>query len=148
MSDVTPQASGAAAQAAAVPHSRLAHFPVTFFASVMGLAGLALALHRAELSFGWAHWASHAALWAAVADFLMIAVFFALKALREPKAFMGEWHHPVKLAFFPAISISILPQQAFSSGDGDASAAPSQRPSAQTETNHKPRLGHRLDVER
>ncbi|MCR8549391.1 SLAC1 anion channel family protein [Salipiger sp. P9] len=108
MSDVTPQASGAAAQAAAVPHSRLAHFPVTFFASVMGLAGLALALHRAELSFGWAHWASHAALWAAVADFLMIAVFFALKALREPKAFMGEWHHPVKLAFFPAISISIL----------------------------------------
>ncbi|MBS0126245.1 SLAC1 anion channel family protein [Aestuariicoccus sp. KMU-90] len=88
--------------------SRLAHFPVTFFATVMGLAGLTLALHRAELTFGWGHQASHLALAVTVADFLLIAAFFAAKAVRHPAAVRGEWHHPVKLAFFPAISISLL----------------------------------------
>ncbi|MGR3377052.1 SLAC1 anion channel family protein [Salipiger abyssi] len=106
MSDVTPQAS--AAPVADAPHGRLAHFPVTFFASVMGLAGLALALHRAELSFGWPQWLGQVALWAAIADFLVVSVFFALKALRLPKAFAAEWNHPVRIAFFPAITISVL----------------------------------------
>ena len=87
---------------------RLAHFPVTLFASVMGLAGLTLALHLAETRFGWGHAASTVALWATVLDFAAIAALFALKALRHPGAVAAEWHHPVKLAFFPAISISLL----------------------------------------
>lgn len=87
---------------------RLAHFPVTFFATVMGLAGLTLALHLAETRFGWGHMASRIALVTTIGDFLLIAILFALKALRHPQAIKGEWHHPVKLAFFPAISISLL----------------------------------------
>ncbi|MDJ0823267.1 MAG: SLAC1 anion channel family protein [Paracoccaceae bacterium] len=97
-----------ATDAPEAPPSRLAHFPVTFFATVMGLAGLTLALHRAELSFGWPHTASHVALVLTVADFIAVAAVFTTKALREPGAFRAEWHHPVKLAFFPAISISLL----------------------------------------
>ena len=87
---------------------RLAHFPVTFFATVMGLAGLTLALHLAETRFGWGHMASRVALAATVADFLLVALLFMVKAVRHPQAVKGEWAHPVKLAFFPAISISLL----------------------------------------
>ncbi len=87
---------------------RLAHLPVTFFASVMGLAGYSLALHVGGLRLGLGAGASVAMLWAAIAAFLAIAAFYTLKALRHPQAVAAEWHHPVKLAFFPAISISLL----------------------------------------
>ncbi|MFZ7090257.1 SLAC1 anion channel family protein [Primorskyibacter sp. 2E233] len=87
---------------------RLAHFPVTFFATVMGLAGLTLALHLAETRFGWGHRASNLALWVTIVDFAALAVLYGIKALRHPGAIAGEWNHPVKLAFFPAISISLM----------------------------------------
>ena len=94
--------------AAAEDQDRLAHLPVTFFAVVMGLAGLTLALHRAELAFGWPHAASLTTLWASGATFVAIAGLYLAKVVRHPDAVAAEWHHPVKLAFFPAISISIL----------------------------------------
>lgn len=87
---------------------RLMHFHITFFATVMGLAGLALALHRAELAMGWGHGLSSLALAAAILDFGVVAVFYVMKSLRYPQALKAEWNHPVKLAFFPAISISLL----------------------------------------
>ncbi len=83
--------------------SRLAHFPVPFFASVMGLSGLTTALHAA----GWMG-ASLAALALTIAVFVGLAATYVLKALRYPKAVVAEWQHPVKLAFFPAFSISLL----------------------------------------
>lgn len=99
----------ASASAPKTPEAaRLAHFPVTFFATVMGLAGLTLALHRAETSFGWSGWASLPALVATGASFVLLSLFFLLKAVRHPAEFRAEWNHPVKLAFFPAISISLL----------------------------------------
>ena len=88
--------------------NRLEHFHVTFFASVMGLAGLALALKAAQEPLGLPQWLPLAALVLAAADFAFVAVMYVLKALRHPAAVRGEWHHPVKLAFFPAISISLL----------------------------------------
>ncbi|MCT4557190.1 MAG: SLAC1 anion channel family protein [Pelagimonas sp.] len=88
--------------------NRLAHFPVTFFATVMGLVGLSLALHLFETRFGMPHVASHVVLVLAIADFLAVSVLYLLKAIRHPGAIGGEWQHPVKLAFFPAISISLL----------------------------------------
>jgi len=88
--------------------SRLEHFPVTFFASVMGLAGLTLALHRAEAVLGAGHAVSSTALAVTVAVFMTITVVYAVKALRLPQAVAAEWRHPVKLAFFPTVSISLL----------------------------------------
>jgi tellurite resistance protein len=86
---------------------RLAHYPVTFFATVMGLAGLTLAVHAAEERLGLAG-LSQGLLWATVAAFVAIGLVYVAKALRHPSAVAAEWHHPVKLAFFPAISISLL----------------------------------------
>ncbi|WP_372892412.1 SLAC1 anion channel family protein [Rhodosalinus sp.] len=87
---------------------RLEHFPISFFAMVMGLMGLSLALHAGSVPWPALARASEAVLWIAVAAFLGIAVFYVTKCLRHADAVSWEWHHPVRLAFFPAISISLL----------------------------------------
>jgi tellurite resistance protein len=88
--------------------SRLAHLPVTFFAITMGLFGLALALHAAAGSYDWAEIPARALLWAGLGCFAVIAGFYLAKVIRHPGAVAAEWHHPVKLAFFPTITISLL----------------------------------------
>ena len=100
--------AGAGPAADAREGDRLEHLPVTFFAAVMGLAGLTLALHAGEGALGLPGWPALAALAATAAAFLGIAALYGLKAVRHPAAVAAEWHHPVKLAFFPAISIALL----------------------------------------
>jgi tellurite resistance protein len=87
---------------------KLAHFPVSFFSVIMGLSGLTLAVHGAELSLGMTHILSHAAYWFTVATFAAIAAVYSAKALTLGSAVKAEWNHPVRLAFFPAISISMM----------------------------------------
>lgn len=87
---------------------RLAHFPVTFFAIVMGLLGLTLALHAAAPFWVAAEMVSGLVLLAAVVALGSISLVYLVKALRHPGAVAGEWNHPVKLAFFPTITISLL----------------------------------------
>lgn len=89
-------------------HSQLEHFPVTFYAIVMGISGLSMALHSFEQAFGLGSLASGLAFGAAVIVFVAISALYTLKALRYPAAIRAEWNHPVRLAFFPAISISLL----------------------------------------
>ena len=60
------------------PHSRLEHYPVTFFASVMGIAGLSLALHAAENALGWGGMASDAAF--VVASLLFVSSLSAMRS--------------------------------------------------------------------
>ena len=52
--------------------SRLEHLPVTFFAVLMGLFGLALALYAAAGSFAWAGGPARAAVWLGLAGFAVI----------------------------------------------------------------------------
>jgi tellurite resistance protein len=92
----------------AATHARLAEFPVGFFSIVMGLLGFTLALHAAEQTLGLEGWGSAVALALGIAAFLAIALLYALKMLRHPDAVRAEWAHPVRLAFFPAFSISLL----------------------------------------
>ncbi|WP_323780362.1 SLAC1 anion channel family protein [Thalassovita sp.] len=90
------------------PGNRLEHYPVTFFAVVMGMSGLTLALHAAELAYGIHGSFSNIAYGATVFFALLIAMGYIAKALQYPAAVVAEWKHPVRLAFFPAISISLL----------------------------------------
>ena len=107
MTDLTRNPDGAG-PAMAPAHSQLEHYPVTFFAIVMGLSGLSLALHAFEHAHGLGPLASGIAFWGAVLALLGVAFFYGLKAWRYPAAVRAEWNHPVRLAFFPAISISLL----------------------------------------
>ncbi|MCB6178086.1 SLAC1 anion channel family protein [Rhodobacter sp. Har01] len=89
-------------------HSRLAHFPITFFATGMGMMGLTLAVRAEETAFGLAHDISVGLL--ALSSFLLalVVLFYLAKAIRHPDHVAAEWHHPVRIAFFPAITISFL----------------------------------------
>jgi len=89
-------------------HSALENYPVTLFTIVMGMAGLALALRAGEISLGLRHLMSGATYLLTLALFAVIATGYAAKAIRFPQAVRAEWAHPVKLAFFPAISIGLL----------------------------------------
>lgn len=89
--------------AAPATHNRLEHFPVAFFSAVMGLMGTSLALEAAGLVM-----VGHVISVCAVIVFAVQAGLYALKAVRHPGAVAAEWNHPIKLSFFPAISISLL----------------------------------------
>lgn len=90
------------------PQGRLVHLPISFFAITMGLSGLTLAILRLEKAAGFAHTASLGALAVAMLSGIVVAAFYAAKAIRHPQAVRAEWHHPVRLAFFPAASISLI----------------------------------------
>lgn len=85
---------------------RLENFPVSFFSSVMGLAGLTIAWQRAERLFGVNVSAWLLAL--TIGVFLVLLGFYAAKCLRHPQAVAKEFQHPVRLNFFPTLSISLL----------------------------------------
>lgn len=87
---------------------RLENFPVTFFAVMMGLLGLGLAMSAAERAAGTAGSASQFILGAAVVVFVVLLFFYTIKLIRYPAAVKAEWNHPVRIAFFPTISISLL----------------------------------------
>ncbi len=83
--------------------TRLEHFPITFFGVTMGVFGLALSLRAGGLSA-----ASDVITGAGALLLAALYVLYALKALRYPGQVAGEWHHPVRLSFFPAANISLL----------------------------------------
>ena len=87
---------------------RLSHFPITFFAVVMGVMGLVLALHGARDVLPWVAGAAQAVLYVGLLVFAAIAVVYLAKILHHPAAVRAEWNHPVRVAFFPAVSISML----------------------------------------
>lgn len=91
------------ANANAPDQSRLAHFPVSFFTISMGVFGLSLAFRASGFD-------GPSVVFGAVAIAILITCFvaLALKALLHPAALKTEWAHPVKIAFFPAASVSLL----------------------------------------
>jgi tellurite resistance protein len=74
----------------------------------MGLLGLTLAFHAAEPFYRLAEPLGNATMVASLVAFAVIAAIYLAKAVRHPRAVSAEWHHPVKLAFFPTITISLL----------------------------------------
>lgn len=92
--------------AAAAP--RLRNFPVSFFAVVMGLAGWAIAVQRAESTLGLVAGAGAALAWVAAATFCALALLYAAKLIRHRDAVAREFAHPIKSSFFPAISIGMI----------------------------------------
>ncbi len=88
--------------------SRLRLFPVSFFAIVMGLAGLAIAWKRAEVVFHPPFAVSCALEFVAVAAFVVVAAAYAMKLATHPAEVARELRHPVKINFFPTVSIGLV----------------------------------------
>lgn len=94
--------------AAPQAESRLRHFPIAFFAMVMGLAGLTIAWKRAEVVFQPWFAVSCGLELASVLAFLLVAVGYGLKIGTHPAEVAKELRHPVKINFFPTFSIGLL----------------------------------------
>ncbi|HET7775036.1 MAG TPA: SLAC1 anion channel family protein [Azospira sp.] len=88
--------------------ARLAYFPVSFFATVMGTAGLAIAWQQAHLILGAPALISQIIRDCATLIWVVTAAFYGVKFLRHRSAVKGEWRHPVRINFFPTISIGLL----------------------------------------
>lgn len=87
---------------------RLEHFPVALFSMVMGITGLALVWKRATPMLGldplvWQGIAGFASLL-----FVMLALIYLVKVVRYGEAVSDEYAHPIRINFFPTISISLI----------------------------------------
>lgn len=86
---------------------RLRHFYVSFFATIMGVAGLAPAWQRAHEILAVPRAIGQSLAVASALLFVVVVVSYGFKLLRHREAVIQEWHHPIKLSFFPAFSISL-----------------------------------------
>lgn len=86
----------------------LCHFPISFFAVVMGLCGLAIAWQQmgALLALPPALGIGLALL--ATAVFILAAAAYGAKLALFPGSVREEWRNPVRISFFPTLSISLL----------------------------------------
>lgn len=88
--------------------SKLQFLPITLFSTVMGLAGLTLALRAAETHLGFTAQFDGIAAGITGSIFIVLIIFYTLKVLRYPSDVKKELKHPIKLSFFPAFSISLI----------------------------------------
>lgn len=110
MPTLSSSLSSTPAQAApdAAKRASIEHLPVNLFASVMGIAGLALAWRQASHAFGVSPLFSEAAGLLAVAVALGLGTGYAVKALKHWDAVAAEFEHPIAGNFFGTIAIAIL----------------------------------------
>jgi tellurite resistance protein len=87
---------------------RLAYFPISFFAVVMGLSGLAIAWENAQLTFSLPFRLEYPLIIFTAVVFCTLLILYLSKLIRHPQEVIKELNHPVKLNFFPAISISLI----------------------------------------
>ncbi len=82
--------------------------PLPLFAAVMGISGLGLVWHAAEVHWGLPVPVSSFVGIVAAVVFLALLAGYACKAVSVPGTVLEEIRHPVRINFLPAISISLL----------------------------------------
>jgi tellurite resistance protein len=87
---------------------RLKSFPISWFAMIMGMTGFTIAWNRAEVIFDTEVCVSSVLLGLTAFLFVLLTLAFAAKIVKYPQEVLGEIRHPVKLAFVPTFSISLL----------------------------------------
>ncbi len=95
-----------AMKTATPPH--LPNMPVTLFAMVMGLIGLAIAWDRLDSVIPGGDVVGLAIASATSALLICLLFSYALKIIKHWPQVMEELNHPIRLNFFPTISISFL----------------------------------------
>lgn len=86
----------------------LRYFPIGLFISVMGFAGVTLAVRHAESLFDANHVGSLVLLIITSLLFIFNATMLIFRLVKYKKDVLGDLNHPVKMNFFGAISISLL----------------------------------------
>lgn len=88
---------------------RLAHMPISFFSVVMGMSGMTIAWEKAQQVFGMnLGFINVLLVGLTTLVFLALGTMYTQKIIKFPDQVAAELKHPVKLSFFPTISISFL----------------------------------------
>jgi len=95
-------------QIESIPLNRLQNFPVTLFAVVMGLTGLAITYQKAHEILGITSLPGQALTLLASGVFALLVGIYGLKFLAFRAEVMHEFQHPIRVNFFAAGSISLL----------------------------------------
>ncbi len=88
--------------------SRLENFPISFFSIIMGLSGLTIAWEKAQIVFNTSLGITPFLLGATSSIFIILLLIYTFKIILYPQSVVKELRHPIKLSFFPSISISFL----------------------------------------
>lgn len=89
-------------------NSRIAYFPISFFATVMGLSGLTLAWEKAQHVYALVLPVSLPLITITVTVFVLLLIMYGIKLIKYRAEVAKELKHPIKLNFFPTISISLI----------------------------------------
>ncbi len=90
------------------PEGRLAHMPVSMFAIVMGLSGTTIALEKAEHLWAWSLAPSGIMLGLTALVYALIALAYLSKFVLHRQHVISEFNHPIRMSFFPAMSIGMI----------------------------------------
>ena len=88
--------------------NRIKYFPITMFATTMGMGGLTIMYQKAALVLGLPHIIGNSLLYIVTSMFFIIATLYIIKFFIYPNEVKKEWNHPIRINFFAAISISML----------------------------------------
>ncbi len=88
--------------------TRLQYFPISFFSMIMGLAGLTLSIQKGEEILGRTASISDGFLFLTSFLFLVFCGVYFAKLLKYFDGVKEEFNHPIRLSFFPTVTISIL----------------------------------------
>jgi tellurite resistance protein len=90
------------------PINRLEYFPISFFAAVMGFAGLTIAWEKIQHTLDIDLNVNASLVGVTATVFVVLTALYTAKLVRYRNQVIEELRHPIKLNFFPAISISLL----------------------------------------
>ncbi len=88
--------------------SRLQHFPITLLPSVMGLTGLSVVYMKFQHLFKFDVPVGQGLLFAVSAYLLVVVSLQGFRLLRYPAEVAKHFRHPIRVNFFPAVSICFL----------------------------------------
>jgi len=88
--------------------NRLSNFPISFFSMIMGLAGLSIAWQKAQHVFEVNLSVTPVLLTLTSLTFIILSLIYAAKFVTAREEVVKEFNNPIKLHFFPTISISLL----------------------------------------
>lgn len=92
------------------PHhpSRLAHFPVSMFSLVMGMAGTTIAFEKMDALMLWSIHLNPWLLAITTVVYALIAFIYSVKCFMYSSEVLAEFNHPIRMSFFPTISIGSI----------------------------------------
>jgi tellurite resistance protein len=88
--------------------NRLKNFPVSYFSVIMGLAGYAIVWEKAVELLNLPQSIPLSLVYMTLVSFTVLAITYSLKCAIYLEEVKKEFKHPVKINFFPTISISLL----------------------------------------